>query len=779
MFTLFDAFTATHNRSHILSSPSFSNDSEAAANQLLAEANSPVRRQSAAVIGANLLNAARMLPKSPAMALPVRDGKTEKTGKLGKPGKLGKLKRASLHQDRQRKVRSANVYDLNLSPQKELSLSAQISAAGLEARGQLPVAEEVEDVVLETSQVQQWEDRPIDASEDSDTLAPGQDQMEECKLEDISLPPQELHREEVSPAQHVSTGQLKRKDTVSMIKKRKRLGGCKAHSQDAAHSEDDLIPPSPAIQQSAQPRSRPQPQVRISVRAKRSRAVQAEVEKVKDTPRSPIVAATRGSKKKSNPQPRRTKSSRKAAPKPAKRKAIRKTASEEGEISMPETVKNKSHPTRTQLQAVKSRVESDIGDGGDDDDGNGNVGDDNEVKGNYEVVESGGEQQAQEKHAGAEYADLAATQIPNGPLGEGTVPEDSLEKVFNFLNLEERSGDCSTDLGSKIRRTCDRSCIALSQTGDGTSLQDVTQCKDDLIELLRSIGTTVRGNERGYFKSDAFGYLFRSLALVLEAMHGRLQEKEGNVTNSWVALQILFPYVNEILIFKDVMDTWKVKVSQSRKGDRLIKGVESDLIVPLRAVEGKFRRRWGQLRADERNLQDFIDRQRKRQEADEERVRREEDRKVRRKRWQDLHIIRMQCEPDPVRRQRLRFTEPQAIIEKDADGNEFERLSVFGSRSMPPPQRSACTSEREWTSEQETVLIDALQSSTRMRTQPIMLTIANGASQGWKEFSKPIAVLVVRCAISLSQSLQLRWPGCDPGGRSYPKNMDGRFQNGS
>jgi len=157
----------------IPSSPSF--DSEAASQQLLAEASSPVRRHApappassiAAQRGANLLNAARALPTSlPAPA--AEASKRPKSGQL-KPSKIakGKLPRASLaglvSESSQKKARGKQLYDLEPSPQKRrASLPSQIVA----------LEDEDDDIVSETSQVQPDDDAPVEIPESLDVSAP-------------------------------------------------------------------------------------------------------------------------------------------------------------------------------------------------------------------------------------------------------------------------------------------------------------------------------------------------------------------------------------------------------------------------------------------------------------------------------------------------------------------------------------------------------------------------------------------------------------------------------
>jgi hypothetical protein len=98
-------------------------------------------------------------------------------------------------------------------------------------------------------------------------------------------------------------------------------------------------------------------------------------------------------------------------------------------------------------------------------------------------------------------------------------------------------------------------------------------------------------------------------------------------------------------------------------------------------------------------------------ERDEEERQREleakEAREGRWKRWQDLHIVRMRHEPNPVKRRKLFITKLEDMEERDANGFRFERVPVFKTRSTP---HMHLTSSREWTEEQEEALLEGLQA---------------------------------------------------------------------
>jgi hypothetical protein len=332
-----------------------------------------------------------------------------------------------------------------------------------------------------------------------------------------------------------------------------------------------------------------------------------------------------------------------------------------------------------------------------------------------EELDGRAEQQGTEDHneeAGADGAPLA-----NANPANNNSNMSPLEVVFKFTDSEERDGECATKWGRIIRRRCASARVILCRSGDdGPSLDDIAKLKDDLVGLLTSTNGKIRENRRVHFKRDAYAYLFRELTLVLKAMYDKLQETEGDITASSSALAIVYLFLNTILIFKDTMRSWKVKVPQRSQGDRLIRDVESNLVVPLRDIAEEFRILLHQLKRADQDRQAKLEAQLQQAAREQELVRQEEELRSgreRRKRWQDLHIIRMQCEPDLARRRRLRFFEHVQTQEIDANGRPFERVPFLGERSAPPSTWIATVSDREWTTEQETALLDDLQSSVR------------------------------------------------------------------
>jgi hypothetical protein len=250
------------------------------------------------------------------------------------------------------------------------------------------------------------------------------------------------------------------------------------------------------------------------------------------------------------------------------------------------------------------------------------------------------------------------------------------------------------------------------------SIDTVLEETNGLQETLRQISTSVQEKDRRAFKGDAYGHVFRALTVYLEGLYNWLHEYGGTVTVSLKAMRILSTLIHQILAFKDTITGWDVSVPQHFKGDRIIKDVDIGLIAHLRHVYKTYRKRLSRLEAAEqyREQQADFERKMKEKEEDEDRKAKSvEARAERWKRWQDLHIKRMLCEPDARRRRRLAITRLEVLEERDANGIVFERLPVFKSRSAPPHrQASTLDDDPEWTEQEETALLDGLKHCAGM-----------------------------------------------------------------
>ena len=288
-----------------------------------------------------------------------------------------------------------------------------------------------------------------------------------------------------------------------------------------------------------------------------------------------------------------------------------------------------------------------------------------------------------------------------------------IETVFQFLDVEERSGTCQTKLATIIKNTCG---TVSPKQDESMSMDEVMERVARLQAKLERVHSHLDKTDQPAFKADAYGHIFCHLTLFLKALHDWLFESCGTVTESLEAMRILSPFMGDILALKDTIATWNVSVPQRYKGDRIIRDVDSGLIAPLRRVEKVYYTRLSQLENAQRRCEQQEALQRRaQQQAEEERINMEAEEKRRKKWacWQALHITRMQCEPNPHRRQKLvitRIESSEASGERDANGFEFERVPVFTPRSHPPQHAGLTgTDNREWTDEEETALLDGLE----------------------------------------------------------------------
>jgi hypothetical protein len=333
------------------------------------------------------------------------------------------------------------------------------------------------------------------------------------------------------------------------------------------------------------------------------------------------------------------------------------------------------------------------------------------------TAEEASVEEPEDEQSDAEAQERSAEEVEDS---EGTVATPgTIEAVFDFLELDKRPGRCQTKLGIDIRRICKESSTQLEdEAGDEDEDESLATIMEDLQNLrsaLNGIGSSVEEDDRRVFKGDAYAYIFRALTRYLQALYGWLEAKYAPVTQSLEAMRILSPLIHEILAFKSTIAKWDLSIPQRYKGDRIIKDVETGLIVHLRQVDKTFSVRLSRLEITERDRVQQERFMRQMEEKEEEARRRKEaadSRNKRRARWQDLHIARKLCEPPGDRRDKLIFTWPEDL-EKDANGVSFERLAVFKARSIPPPHRASdLAEEREWTEDQESALLKGLEVFT-------------------------------------------------------------------
>ncbi|CAO2647696.1 Nn.00g086180.m01.CDS01 [Neocucurbitaria sp. VM-36] len=319
--------------------------------------------------------------------------------------------------------------------------------------------------------------------------------------------------------------------------------------------------------------------------------------------------------------------------------------------------------------------------------------------------------EAEDDGLGSDELELDA--VEPGGLEQSSRPSSSndIDQVFKSLHIEERPGNCQTKLGATIKRASERSCILIQS--EGIAIDAIVKSFEDVQGVLRRVTAEVSEYDQLAFKSDAYGYIFRALVSYLEAVHRWFGKKCGSIKESLAAMRILSPLTHEILALKDTIAKWGVSVPQRYKGDKIIMDVESNIIAPLRLVNKSFHLRLCQLEATEQRRQELavLKRMREAKEDEERRIMELNiASKARWKRWQDLHISRMQCEPDLKRRRRLVISRLDDMEEKDANGIKFERVPVFRARSTPPLHWMSLTSAgRQWTDEEETALLEGLQ----------------------------------------------------------------------
>jgi hypothetical protein len=310
-----------------------------------------------------------------------------------------------------------------------------------------------------------------------------------------------------------------------------------------------------------------------------------------------------------------------------------------------------------------------------------------------------GEEAAREEETSADETSGNATHTPK-----------SLKRAFRFLNLEKRAGRCQTDLCVCIKRVCDRT---------SSLFRDQDLPIEEILKNMANVQATMNQileveDDRAEAKEDMYGYVFRSLTKVLRTLYDDLVQRYDNIMDSIDAMRILHSFVRDILALKDALDGWKVTVPQRYKGDRVVQDVITHLVVPLRQVESTFSRRLALLENKDGREQQLA-KMHLQADEDERELRKKDEAFVttrkRWNRWQLLHITRMQCEPDPLRRRHLTIVKLEDIEERDANGDRFERLPVFTQRNAPSPHwASSIAKAKEWSGAQEEALLGGLEA---------------------------------------------------------------------
>ncbi|KAF1953003.1 hypothetical protein CC80DRAFT_494903 [Byssothecium circinans] len=296
-------------------------------------------------------------------------------------------------------------------------------------------------------------------------------------------------------------------------------------------------------------------------------------------------------------------------------------------------------------------------------------------------------------------------------------PTDAINKVFKFLDSEARSGRCRTAEGLNLAQACNAARKTISMTE--MTHDEVSLISKDIRALLKSYGGDPCKTPLKKLKVDAYGWLFRHLAQYLEVLYDWLSQQYGIIEESLAAMRIISPFIQDILAFKDSIADWKVPIPPRYQGDRLVKDVETNFIAPLRVVNEDYRALLSQLKDDAKCKMEHEELTRRRKERFEVEARKAEWEALKRekqKRWQDLHVWRMECEHPHLRnlRDHLRYDGElfdkliEQAEETDANGTRIERVPVFKRRESPP-RRIVSTIEPEWTDEQLSALIEGLE----------------------------------------------------------------------
>jgi hypothetical protein len=295
-----------------------------------------------------------------------------------------------------------------------------------------------------------------------------------------------------------------------------------------------------------------------------------------------------------------------------------------------------------------------------------------------------------------------------------TTPRSAFEQVLAFAELEKRRGKCQTDQAADIKRSCRAGKLLFQQPG--TTAEEVSASIQELRAILSEYGASSDPEERSQLKVDAYGYLFRELVACLVQLHGWVERSYDEVTESLEAVYFLLSLSQAIISFKDAIASWKIPLPTRYKNDNLVKRVDIKLIAPLRRVVNSYRSNFSELKAAEHARKKHEELRRKKEEASEEQKRKESSINLQREkwnRWQDLHVWRQKCEPDPIQRRHL-FIDPALFAarfensdERDANGIKFERIPLFKERDSPP-RRPSAGAEEEWTDEQMAALVEGL-----------------------------------------------------------------------
>jgi hypothetical protein len=297
-------------------------------------------------------------------------------------------------------------------------------------------------------------------------------------------------------------------------------------------------------------------------------------------------------------------------------------------------------------------------------------------------------------------------QVPVPPTFDG---------ISSFIASTKRPGKCQTQFGMQLRDLCKRSRLAVKEASKTELASTLETATREIAGQLTTVNKVVPEEDRVAFKRDAYAYIFRALTSYLRALHTALCEEHGDLEQSEYSLRILYRFIGYILFFKTVMASWKVQVSGRYKRDQLIGGTNKNFIAPLRQLKDQLQLKHSQLCAHESELatrQTLLQEQEVRVQETKRREEVERAELAWRKCWHHLHVRRMQCERDIIRRkQHLMFRPAPDLVERDSEGVPIERVSSLGHRTHPPPRwlTSDEWEGEDWTEAQDVALVETLQ----------------------------------------------------------------------
>jgi hypothetical protein len=297
-------------------------------------------------------------------------------------------------------------------------------------------------------------------------------------------------------------------------------------------------------------------------------------------------------------------------------------------------------------------------------------------------------------------------QVPVPPTFDG---------ISSFIASTKRPGQCQTQFGLQLRDLCKRSRLAVKEASKTELASTLETATREIAGQLITINKAVPEEDRVAFKRDAYAYIFRALTSYLRALHTALCEEHGDLEQSEYSLRILYRFIGYILFFKTVMASWKVQVLGRYKRDQLIGGTNKNFIAPLRQLKDQLQLKHSQLCAHESELatrQTLLQEQEVRAQETKRREEVERSELAWRKCWHHLHVRRMQCERDILRRkQHLMFRPAPDLVERDSEGVPIERVSSLGHRTHPPPRwlTSDEWEGEDWTESQDVALVETLQ----------------------------------------------------------------------